>query len=135
MCGEHVGLLPPVRCSVYVINTEAIIHRNQVTYNNNRSLYTPVIAEQVRERYQHYCEVNRKFKKLSDRWNARHRNDDSTSGGHGWKDDMESKREKRSQRNVDVSALSSAARSMARVTRSQTSNMVDAVSATPRVCV
>ena len=85
--------------SSYVVNAKAIIHRNQVSFNSNRVLFVPAIARQIRARFLHIREVNSRFKRLSDHWNALHRIDeDSSAGNRGWKDDLENKRDKRLQR-------------------------------------
>ena len=120
---ERKLIYPRGESLTYRVNAEAIIHRNQVAFNSNRALFVPVIARQIRARFLHIREVNARFKRLNDHWNALHRiDDDASAGNRGWKEDLENKRDKRSQ----------PPRSMARVTRSQTSIMVEAESATPR---
>lgn len=80
------------------MNTEAILHRNQVSFASNRALFVPVIARQIRARSLHIREVNNRFKRLKDQWNALHRIDEESSAGNrGWKEDLENKRDKRSQ--------------------------------------
>ena len=84
-------LSAPLSSRTYRVNAEAIIHRNQVAFNSNRALFVPVIARQIRAR----------FKRLNDHWNALHRiDDDASAGNRGWKEDLENKRDKRSQREI-----------------------------------
>lgn len=111
------------------IDIEKIVHRNQVAFSHNRHLIVPVMAEQTRVRYQTYIRLTRKQKKKQDRWNATHRDDDDSPSGR-WKDDSDSKREKRSFR-TSFYPFPPPARTMARITRSQTSNMVECESLTP----
>lgn len=113
------------------IDIEKIVHRNQVAFSHNRHLIVPVMAEQTRVRYQTYIRLTRKQKKKQDRWNATHRDDDDSPSGR-WKDDSDSKREKRSFR-TSFYPFPPPARTMARITRSQTSNMVECESLTPHV--
>lgn len=95
----YAPLPAPFSPSSYRVNSEAIIHRNQVAFNSNRALFVPVIARQIRARFLHIREVNTRFKRLNDHWNALHRiDDDSSAGNRGWKEDLENKRDKRSQR-------------------------------------
>ena len=91
----------PLSSRTYRVNAEAIIHRNQVAFNSNRALFVPVIARQIRARFLHIREVNARFKRLNDHWNALHRiDDDASAGNRGWKEDLENKRDKRSQREI-----------------------------------
>ena len=113
------------------IDIEKIVHRNQVAFSHNRHLIVPVMAEQTRVRYQTYIRLTRKQKKKQDRWNATHRDDDDSPSGR-WKDDSDSTREKRSFR-TSFYPFPPPARTMARITRSQTSNMVECESLTPHV--
>lgn len=62
----------------------------------------------------------------------RHHRDDDDSPSGRWKDDSDSKREKRSFR-TSFYPFPPPARTMARITRSQTSNMVECESLTPHV--
>ena len=77
------------------IDIDKIVHRNQVAFSHNRHLIVPVMADQARARYQTYLRLTRKQKKKQDRWNATHRDDDDSPSSR-WKDDSDSKREKRS---------------------------------------
>ncbi|KAK8810032.1 hypothetical protein WA538_003584 [Blastocystis sp. DL] len=115
---ERRILYPNSESLTHEIDIEKIVHRNQVAFSHNRHLIVPVMAEQTRVRYQTYIRLTRKQKKKQDRWNATHRDDDDSPSGR-WKDDSDSKREKRS-----------FPRTMARITRSQTSNMVECESLT-----
>lgn len=54
-----------------------------------------MVAEQKQLRYQHYMKLYRKYKKLQDRWNATHRDEEDGASTSRWKDDGDSKREKR----------------------------------------
>lgn len=92
-----------------------------------------MVAEQKQLRYQHYMKLYRKYKKLQDRWNATHRDEEDGASTSRWKDDGDSKREKRAFRLAFLFHSLIATRSMARITRSQTSNMVECESITSRV--
>lgn len=81
--------------STQEINLERIIHRNQVSFTRNRPFFVPVVAEQKQLRYQYYMKLYRRYKKLQDRWDATHRDEEEGNMPGRWKDDGDSKREKR----------------------------------------
>ena len=87
------------------IDLERIIHRNQVSFTHRRPFFVPVVAEQKQLRYQYYMKLYRKYKKLQDRWDATHRDEEEGSMPGRWKDDGDSKREKRAFRWVFAGSL------------------------------
>lgn len=76
---------------------------------------------------------SKQYNKLVAQWKLTHHEEDESSSSRGWKDDNENKREKRSFRDLLCYYVIIASRSMARITRSQTTNMVECESATPHV--
>lgn len=85
-------------CSTHEIDITRVIHRNTVSYNHNRVMFIPVIAKQTRERYRQYVKSSKQYNKLRAHWRLTHHEEEETPSSRGWKDENESKREKRSLR-------------------------------------
>ena len=89
------------------IDSARIMHRNTVCYNHNRVLYKPIIAKQTRERYKQHVKYSKQYTRLLATWRHTHRDEEEHSSSRGWKEDNESKREKRSLRRVQFDLLTS----------------------------
>ena len=78
----------------YEIDAERIQHHNQVEFAKDRSRLEVEMSKQKYQRFFHYSKIHRRFMKEQDSW-LKTMKEEARRSNAGWKEDGDSKREKR----------------------------------------
>ena len=87
-------MCPPFIHRSYAIDEERIQHHNQVEFAKDRSRLEVEMSKQKHQRFVHYSKIHRRFMKEQDSW-LKAMKEESRRSNVGWKEDGDSKREKR----------------------------------------
>ena len=78
----------------YEIDVERIQHHNQVEFAKDRSRLEVDMSKQKHQRFVQYSKIHRRFMKEQDSW-LKTMKEEARRSNAGWKEDGDSKREKR----------------------------------------